>query len=93
MRFFLYLRFSTCNDSYSIGNTNNVNFQGNKERGLTMEIKIESLAFGGAGIGRNEGKVVFVRGGLPGDILKVRITKDKGKYAEAEIEDIVRPSL
>ncbi len=58
-----------------------------------MHILIERLAFGGAGIGRDEGKVVFVRGGLPGDILKVRITKDKGKYAEAEIEDIVRPSL
>jgi len=58
-----------------------------------MRIRIERLAFGGAGIGRTEGKVVFVRGGLPGDILEIRITKDKGKYAEAEVEDIVSPSL
>ncbi len=58
-----------------------------------MQIQIEKLAFGGAGIGRTEGKVVFVRGGLPGDVLKVRITKEKGRYAEAEIEDMVTPSL
>ncbi|MBI2486403.1 MAG: 23S rRNA (uracil(1939)-C(5))-methyltransferase RlmD [Deltaproteobacteria bacterium] len=57
-----------------------------------MEIQIEKLAFGGAGIGRTAGKVVFVRGGLPGDVVKVRITKEKGSYAEAEIEEIVSSS-
>jgi len=41
---------------------------------------------------RANGKVVFVKGGLPGDVLKVRITKDKGSYAEAIIEEVLRTS-
>src|SRR5216683_2075395 len=57
-----------------------------------MQVQIEKLTFGGAGIGRVEGKVIFVRGGIPGEILKVTITKEKGRYAEAEIEEILRPS-
>jgi 23S rRNA (uracil1939-C5)-methyltransferase len=57
-----------------------------------MQIQIEKLAFGGAGIGRFGGKVVFVKGGIPGEILRVKITKEKGRYAEAGIEEILRPS-
>jgi 23S rRNA (uracil1939-C5)-methyltransferase len=57
-----------------------------------MEIKIERLAFGGAGVGRIEGKVVFVRGGLPGEVLKVTVVREKGRYSEAEIDDIVVPA-
>ncbi|HXG30111.1 MAG TPA: class I SAM-dependent RNA methyltransferase [Thermodesulfobacteriota bacterium] len=57
-----------------------------------MRIEIEGLAFGGAGIGRVRGKVVFVRGGLPGDTLRVRITREKERYAEAEIEEVISPS-
>lgn len=59
---------------------------------LPMQIQIEKLAFGGAGIGRVGGKVIFVKGGIPGEILKVKITKEKGRYAEAGIEEILRPS-
>lgn len=58
-----------------------------------MEIEIERLAFGGAGIGRLGGKVVFVKGGLPGEVLQVNITKEKKGYAEAQIHKILKPSL
>ncbi|MGH7792885.1 MAG: class I SAM-dependent RNA methyltransferase, partial [Thermodesulfobacteriota bacterium] len=57
-----------------------------------MQIQIEKLAFGGAGVGRIEGKVVFVRGGLPGEVLNISIIKEKERYAEAKIEDIVVPA-
>ena len=57
-----------------------------------MRVEIEKLTFGGAGMARANGKVVFVKGGLPGDVLKVKITKDKGSYAEAIIEEILRTS-
>jgi 23S rRNA (uracil1939-C5)-methyltransferase len=57
-----------------------------------MQIQVEKLAFGGAGIGRVGGKVIFVKGGIPGEILKVKITKEKERYAEAGIEEILRPS-
>lgn len=57
-----------------------------------MQIQIEKLAFGGAGVGRIEGKAVFVRGGLPGEVLNISIIKEKERYAEAKIEDIVVPA-
>lgn len=57
-----------------------------------MQVEIEKLTFGGAGIGRTNGKVIFVKGGLPGEVLEVRITKDKGRYAEASIEEVLRTS-
>jgi 23S rRNA (uracil1939-C5)-methyltransferase len=57
-----------------------------------MQVEIEKLTFGGAGIARAQGKAIFVRGGLPGEVLKIKITKEKGSYAEAEIEEILRPS-
>jgi 23S rRNA (uracil1939-C5)-methyltransferase len=57
-----------------------------------MQVEIEKLAFGGAGIARTNGKVVFVKGGLPGEILKIRVIKDKGRYAEASIDEILRTS-
>ncbi len=57
-----------------------------------MQIEIESLAFGGAGLARKEGKVFFVQGGLPKDVLEINVIKDKGKYAEAVISEIIKPS-
>ncbi len=57
-----------------------------------MQIEIESLAFGGSGIAKEDGKVFFVRGGLPKDVLEIKIIKDKGKYAEAIISKIIEPS-
>jgi len=57
-----------------------------------MELEVEKLTFGGWGIGRSGGKVIFVNGGLPGEILDVEIIDEKNKYSEAEIRDILKPS-
>ena len=57
-----------------------------------MRVEIESIAFGGSGIAKKDGKVFFVKGGLPHDILDIKIINDKGSYAEAVIEAIVEPS-
>jgi len=57
-----------------------------------LQIEIERLAFGGAGIAKKDGKVFFVIGGLPKDVLEINIIKDKGSYAEAVIANIIEPS-
>ncbi|HEX2070988.1 MAG TPA: TRAM domain-containing protein, partial [Thermoleophilaceae bacterium] len=57
-----------------------------------LEVTIESLAYGGAGVGRAEGFVVFVRGGLPGDRVRARVGKAKRSYAEATVVELLEPS-
>ena len=54
-----------------------------------IEVSIESLAYGGNGVGRLNGFVVFVRRGLPGDTVKARITKVKRNHAEALATEVV----
>jgi 23S rRNA (uracil1939-C5)-methyltransferase len=53
---------------------------------------IESLAFGGQGILRHAGLVIFVPFTAPGDRISCRITKQKSTFAEAELVAIDQPS-
>jgi 23S rRNA (uracil1939-C5)-methyltransferase len=55
-----------------------------------LELEIESLAYGGNGVARLDGYVVFVRRGLPGDRVRARVTKVKRSHAEALATDVVR---
>ena len=57
-----------------------------------VELTIDSLAYGGNGVARLNGFVVFVRRGLPGDTVKARVTKVKRGYAEALATEVVSPS-
>ncbi len=52
--------------------------------GLVGPLEIRSLAFGGSGVARHGGRVVFVRGAVPGDRVRVRLLREKKRYAEAE---------
>jgi 23S rRNA (uracil1939-C5)-methyltransferase len=48
-----------------------------------LDLTIDSLAYGGNGVARADGFVVFVRRGLPGDRVRARVTKVKRNHAEA----------
>ena len=48
-----------------------------------LELDVGALAFGGNGVARLDGFVVFVRGGLPGDRVRARVTKVQRRHAEA----------
>ena len=62
-------------------------------KGEEVEVTIDSLAHGGAGVGRADaGFVVFVRGAVPGDRVRARIEKAKRSFAEARLEELVEPS-
>jgi 23S rRNA (uracil1939-C5)-methyltransferase len=56
-----------------------------------LELDIESLAFGGNGVARLNGFVVFVRRGLPGDRVRARITKVQRRHAEAFATEVLQP--
>jgi 23S rRNA (uracil1939-C5)-methyltransferase len=48
-----------------------------------LDLHIDSLAYGGNGVARTNGFVVFVRRGLPGDRVRARVTRVKRNHAEA----------
>jgi len=57
-----------------------------------VELQVDSLAYGGNGVARLNGFVVFVRRGLPGDTVRARVTKVKRGFAEALATEVLRPS-
>ncbi len=59
--------------------------------GDELELRIDSLAYGGNGVARLDGFVVFVKRGLPGDLVRARVTKVKRSHAEAEAFEVVEP--
>jgi 23S rRNA (uracil1939-C5)-methyltransferase len=62
-------------------------------RGDELELTIDRLAYGGAGVARTETSyVVFVRGTVPGDRVRARIGKSKRSWAEAELVELLEPS-
>src|SRR5438552_15713816 len=59
--------------------------------GQELDLRIESLAYGGNGVARHDGFVVFVRGGLPGDRVHARVTKVKRGFAEGAATEVLEP--
>ena len=64
----------------------------NLTHGDHITTTITRPAHGGVGIGDLDGRVVFVRGTYPGDVVEARITQVKKNYAKATLVDIVTPS-
>jgi 23S rRNA (uracil1939-C5)-methyltransferase len=56
-----------------------------------VELRIDSLAYGGNGVARLDGFVLFVRRGLPGDLVRARVTRVKRNHAEALTVDVLEP--
>ena len=60
---------------------------------MTTEVLIHGFAFGGRAVGRrSDGKVCFVRGAVPGEKIRVRITAEKKNYSEGVLSEVLTPS-
>jgi 23S rRNA (uracil1939-C5)-methyltransferase len=59
--------------------------------GEELELHVDRLAYGGNGVARLNGFVVFVKRGLPGDTVRARVTKVKRSHAEALALEVVEP--
>jgi 23S rRNA (uracil1939-C5)-methyltransferase len=57
----------------------------------TFDVTIEKLVYGGMGLGKHQGKVVFIPFSVPGDRLRVRPVEEKKTFIRAEIARIVKP--
>ncbi|MBM4166905.1 MAG: 23S rRNA (uracil(1939)-C(5))-methyltransferase RlmD [Ignavibacteria bacterium] len=55
-------------------------------------LSLTDISEEGKALGRHEGMVVFVKGGIPGDIIKARIFSVKKKFAEADVVEILSSS-
>ncbi|MBU1163646.1 MAG: 23S rRNA (uracil(1939)-C(5))-methyltransferase RlmD [Proteobacteria bacterium] len=62
------------------------------KKGQELELEISELAFGGKGLARKDGFVVFVDQTIPLDIVIARIIKKKKNYADASIVRILKES-
>jgi len=58
-----------------------------------VDLKIENIAFGGKGVGRDNGKAVFVPYVIEGEMVSAGITREKKQFAEAELIDVKQASL
>ena len=57
-----------------------------------VDLKIRDIAFGGKGVGRENGKAVFVPFTIDGETVSAEIVREKKQFAEAELVDVRKPS-
>lgn len=62
------------------------------KRGMKLELDITGIAYGGDGIARHEGRVVFVPFTIPGEKILAHVTKVHRGWARADILQILLPS-
>ena len=62
------------------------------EIGKIVKIKIDNIAFGGEGVGRVEGFVVFVPLVIEGEVVEAKIIEVKKSFARGELVKIINPS-
>lgn len=55
-------------------------------------LQIEDIAFGGKGVARRDGKVLFIPFTAPGDTVTANVVREKKSFAEARLTNIVAPS-
>lgn len=62
-------------------------------RDRVLELRLGPPGHGGFCVARYEGRVVFVRHGLPGELVSARVTEDRGgSFCRADAVEIVEPS-
>ena len=61
-------------------------------KGGEVDLTLEKLAFGGKALGRVDGCVVFVAHGLPGQKVRVKITRKKSRFAEGRVVHLLEQS-
>ena len=53
-----------------------------------VDLTIEDVAFGGKGVGREQGKAVFVPYTIEGELVSAEIAREKKQFAEAELVEV-----
>jgi len=77
-----------------MGGTHAENSRNGPERmDETVELEIESLSYGSDAVAHTaDGRVVFVRGGCPGDVVVARVTRKHPRRLSAVVAEVITPS-
>ena len=59
---------------------------------LVTDVQIERIVPGGAGLAHAKGLTIFVSLAAPGDVVRVRVERTRGKVAFASIVEVLKPS-
>ncbi|MEY4617340.1 MAG: hypothetical protein RJB66_2300 [Pseudomonadota bacterium] len=62
------------------------------KKGDLVKVEIEKLIYGGAGLARLDGRVIFVDYSAPGDFLEVELVEVKKNFARGRIVQILQAS-
>jgi tRNA/tmRNA/rRNA uracil-C5-methylase (TrmA/RlmC/RlmD family) len=57
-----------------------------------VDLRIEDIAFGGNGVGREQGKAVFVPYTIEGETVSAEILREKKQFAEADLVEVKESS-
>ena len=57
-----------------------------------VDLKIEDIAFGGKGVGRDHGKAIFVPYTIQDELVSAEIVREKKQFAEAELVEVKKSS-
>jgi 23S rRNA (uracil1939-C5)-methyltransferase len=60
-------------------------------RGSELELSVDLLAYGGAGVARSNSYVVFIDGAVPGDRVRALVYQAKRSYANARLIEVLEP--
>lgn len=63
-----------------------------KKKPYLENVTIEATAAEGNGLAHVDGKVLFVQGGIPGDVVDVQVNKVRSGYSGGYIKNMVSPS-
>lgn len=61
-------------------------------KGQELKLRIDRLSYGGRGVARRDGYVVFVPYTAPGDLVRVRMTRARRSFGEAEVVEVLESS-
>lgn len=59
---------------------------------MNIQIRLDKMVYGGEALGKYEGKVVFVNGGIEGELVDVQVTEQKKDYLRGNIVKVIQPS-
>jgi len=62
------------------------------EVNMSIDVELTDLAYGGDAVGRYEGRVLFVPGGIPGERVRVEIVEERRGHARANLLEVLRPA-